>query len=691
MPASPDTDSAGVQTFDPQEAWAKVFQRKLVKKEIAIIQREYPHRRSLVIPYNEVASAGPGGIQLAEEILENPGKAIEDCQDAIRDNHLIVMKDGKTPAKGIVVRFTGLTKKTFIKNLRVDHINRMVALDVQVKRVSSILPLCLESIFRCKAGHFTVKKQHSTKWTIPDGCATDGCTFKKLDFVPKRSKFTDTQRIQIQEVVESLSGGEQAQMMNAELRDDLCGKVFPGDRIIVNGIVRSYQKYASGTPTPTFNTYLEVNSIEVHEREFEEVTLSEEDEEEIRKLAKSPNIFDRVAASIAPNIYGFDDVKHAYALAMFSGRQEIQPNGDTDRMDVHVLVVGDYGLAKSKVALAVTRLVPRAIYVSGQSTSKAGLTVSVTKDEGGDGRFQAEAGAMPLADLGIIVIDEMDKLHPKDRDAALEAMETQKITVAKAGLYLTMNSRCGVLGVANPKYGRFDMNADLAEQIVAGGAILSRYDLIYLKNDEPNEAKDTEIATTILNKTNGVIDYIQVELLRKFVAYTKKQPNPELNAAAKEKIIKYYVSIRSKAKKGGAVPLTARATGSLKRIATAHAKMRLAREVTLEDAEVAIRILEQSLKGVAWDEKTGTFDSDKIGPAGVSHDKRGLIEHVIWDMRQKGAEIHMVSAEAVAEDIAKRGKGSRMKILETIEGLRKDGTIFEVQGHPGHYQFMKGV
>ena len=320
----------------------------------------------------------------------------------------------------------------------------------------------------------------------------------------------------MQESPEGLRGGEQPQTLDIDVTDDLSGMVAPGDRVVINGILRSMQRVVKGEKHTVFDIFLECNSIEIAEKEFEEVEIDEKAEDEIKKLSCDPMIYRMVTHSIAPTIYGNEDVKEAITLQLFGGIAKEMPDGTHLRGDIHVLLIGDPGIAKSQLLRYVVKCSPRAIYTSGQSSTSAGLTATAVKDEFGEGRWTLEAGALVLADMGIAAVDEMDKMQKEDRSALHEAMEQQSISVAKAGITATLKSRCALLGAANPKYGRFDMYGDIADQINMPPSLLSRFDLIFIMTDQPEQKRDLAIAEHIL-KAHGVGELI---------AQHKKTPIP---------------------------------------------------------------------------------------------------------------------------------------------------------------------
>ncbi len=684
---------------DRASDWSR-FLKSRYKKELGELGREFPYRRSLYIDYREIEKFGKAGISLADELLENPGKVLEDVWDAIKSNQLIRTKDGKEP-KGINVRFKNLPQKVGVRHIRSDDINRFISIEGILRKTTEVRPRIIEAVFKCPAGHFTVKKQKYGKFIEPDGCATDGCSFKKLELLPKRSKFVDSQKLRVQESPEGLRGGEQPQTLDIDITDDLAGLVSPGDRVVINGILRSMQRVVRGEKSTVFDIFLECNSIEIQEKEFEEVEIDEHAEDAIKELSHDPMIYRKITHSIAPTIYGSEDVKEAIALQLFGGIVKEMPDGTRLRGDIHVLLIGDPGIAKSQLLRYVVKLSPRAIYTSGQSSTSAGLTATAVKDEFGEGRWTLEAGALVLADMGVAAVDEMDKMQKEDRSALHEAMEQQTISVAKAGITATLKSRCALLGAANPKYGRFDMYGDIADQINMPPTLLSRFDLIFIMADQPEPRRDLAIAEHILkthgigeliaqhNKTPipGVTDeYIEQQLsqvkpdiepslFRKYVAYAKRSCYPILSAEAKEALVTYYLKLRGIAEPNKPVPVTARQLEALVRLAEASARIRLSNTIEQTDAERVIHIVDACLRQVAYDARTGTFDIDKV-VTGISKEKRDIVRVIKDTVRDIGGEGKRASKDQVIDAVVAKGF-ARDKVEAGIEMLHQAGELME--------------
>ena len=688
------------EIIDRDTDWSK-FLKSRYKKQLSELSREYPYRKSIIIDYRELESFGKTGLRMADELLENPGKVIEDVKSAVTTHQLIKTKDGKA-AKDANIRFINLPKKIAIRQIRSDHINTFISVEGILRKTTEVRPRIIEAYFRCPGGHITVRDQGYGKFREPEGCTTDGCTFKKLELIPKRSRFVDSQKLRIQESPEGLRGGEQPQTLDVDATDDLTGKVAPGDRVVINGILRSVQRISHGERSTIFEIYLECNSIEIAEKEFEEVQIEEQDEEEILTLSCDPNVYRKITHSIAPTIYGNEDVKEAIALQLFGGITKEMPDGSHLRGDIHVLLIGDPGIAKSQLLRYVVKLSPRAIYTSGQSSTSAGLTATAVKDEFGDGRWTLEAGALVLADMGVAAVDEMDKMQKEDRSALHEAMEQQTISVAKAGITATLKSRCALLGAANPKYGRFDEFTPIGEQINMPASLLSRFDLIFVMSDKPDPKRDGAIAEHILkahsigetiaqhtrNPIPGISDdYIKEQLkpvtpdidpslFRKYVAYAKRTCFPRISDAAREVLVDYYLRLRGLASESNKpVPVTARQLEALVRLAEASAKIRLSPDIDMTDAERVVNIVDACLRQIAYDAKTGTFDIDKV-VTGFSKGKRDLIRTIKEVIRQIADESGRAPIDEVVEQIAQKGF-AKDEILKQIEMFLRQGEAME--------------
>jgi DNA replication licensing factor MCM5 len=309
-------------------------------------------------------------------------------------------------------------------------------------------------------------------------------------------------------------------------------------------------------------------------------------------MSKDPDLMEKINSSIAPGIYGNEEIKKAIACMLFGGSRKHLPDNTMLRGDVNVLLIGDPSTAKSQFLKFVEQTAAIAVYTSGKGSSAAGLTATITKDSN-TGEFQIEGGALVLADGGIVCIDEFDKMKPGDRVAIHEAMEQQTISVAKAGITTRLNSRTSILAAANPIFGRFDEFKMIEEQIELKSTILSRFDCIFIVRDINNPETNERIASHILDMhqgktTKSVESGLPFELLKKYIKYARNKVQPRLSAQASEQLVQQYISDRQKAKDAAflkkstnPIPITVRQLEAVIRLSESLARMRLKNEVGL--------------------------------------------------------------------------------------------------------------
>ena len=938
-------------------------------------------------------------------------------------------------------------------SLRSEHLGKLIAIEGLVRKATDVRPKLVEAVFRCfRCPAKIVEVQDGLQFKEPlecykeqNGCGRSGGS-TKFTLLTEESSYVDTQKIEIQENPEGLRGGAQPERLTGYLEDDLAGTVSPGDRIVINGILRSVQKAQGNNKSTLFDINLEVHSVEFQEHEYEEVNITEEEEERIKQEARSPDVFSKIIKSISPTIYGYDEVKESMALQLFGGSHKQLDDGTRVRGDIHILLVGDPGVAKcvtgdAEVMLAsgecmkikdmveealtefgkkevddgvyaeidvpvmtftergvvepgravrawkrtapkmliefvteggrkltvtpthplfvqngywlairkagqiylgqelavtsgqgndgredygwkrgvqwdkvvsktevpapepyvydleventhifvangilshnsqllryMSELAPRGIYASGKSSSAAGLCISgdtkievkgklvgigefvesrirtptevekgvfrqevgvnglktlsadgqpvtrpvsavfrivtpsflvelkeesgrsitltpetqilsrigedlawirssdiaadeevmmvgpagdysqadwsrvisaerkvdgipehvydltvedahsfigngfvvhntaaAVKDEFGDGRWTLEAGALVLADKGLACIDELDKMTEQDRSSMHEAMESQRISVAKAGITATLQCRCSMLGAANPKYGRFDDNESLSDQINMPPALLSRFDLIFALTDRPKAETDMRIAEHIImghvrgevrrHEDMSILDDLGVdykkiledtdklkpvydrEFLRKYVAHAKRYV-PVMSKEARKIIQDKYLAIRKLGEvQGASVPITARQLEAFIRLSEASARIRLSNVVTKEDAERAVRIVEFYLNKMARD--SGSMDVDKVmtGFSKTDRNKIAVVRTLIHSNSEPGKG---VSFKTLLEHAPEKNL-TEQELRDALKKLRNAGDIYE----PSHdfYKLSSG-
>lgn len=679
------------------------FLQDYCKAQVQQAAFEYPETRSVTITFNDLQLRDP---DLADYLLQKPGHCLRIGAQMLHQVDVTV-----EPRPRLHLRVTGLpeSQNVRVRNIRAEHLGRFLAVEGLVKKVTEVRPQVLEAAFDCKTcGNRLRVVQEDEIMTEPvlcDSCEKPGpWTLREED-----SRFIDHQKVEIQEAPEGLRGGAQPERLTIHVQDDLVHTVAPGDRITLNGILTAQKRRQGSQVKVEFNKVLQGVSVQLNQQEFSEIKWEPEEEEEFHRLAEDPRVYDRLRASFAPSIFGMETEKDALILALFGGVSKEHKDGSRNRGDIHVLMVGDPGVAKSQLLRYISKLAPRAIFTSGKGASAAGLTAAAVKDEFGEGQWTLEAGALVLADMGIACIDEMDKMEKADQSAMHQAMEQQEISIAKAGINATLRSRCAVIGAANPKLGRFDEFEPIGAQINMPPALMSRFDLIFSLRDKPARDKDAQLANHILKTHQGgevrehrkanptgaysvedeqalvkrVEPELQADWLRKYVAYAKRTVFPVLTDEAIQRIQDYYVDLRASAN-DGSIPMTARQLEAFVRAAEASARIRLSQEATLEDAERSIRIIEASLRSVGMDRETGKFDIDKIA-TGVSHsqhDKIRKVQDILRNLAKESDKGYAKEEDIVAE--ANRQGVPPPETLKALETLRRNNSVY-AKGGSGTY------
>ncbi|KAG8681619.1 minichromosome maintenance protein 5, partial [Ceratobasidium sp. 395] len=402
----------------------------------------------------------------------------------------------------------------------------------------------------------------------PNGQKKD-CPMDPYQIVHERCEFVDHQTIKLQEPPDMVPVGELPRHMLLSADRYLTSRLVPGSRIIATGIYSTYQAAKGRKDTASApalrSAYLRVCGLDTSAMASTGsvggggafgAQFTAADEVAFRALARSDDLYDKFARSVAPSIYGTLDIKKAITCLLFGGSKRILPDGMHLRGDINVLLLGDPGTAKSQLLKFVEKLFfgaqasPISVYTSGKGSSAAGLTAAVQRDPM-TREFFLEGGAMVLADGGVVCIDEFDKMRDEDRVAIHEAMEQQTISVAKAGITTVLNSRTSVLAAANPVFGRYDEGRSPGENIDFQTTILSRFDMIFIVRDEHNEARDRAIAKHVMNihmdraedetEVEGEID---LDTMRRYVAFCKRTCAPRLSTESAELLSSHFVSLR---------------------------------------------------------------------------------------------------------------------------------------------------
>ncbi|TKA80669.1 hypothetical protein B0A49_00810 [Cryomyces minteri] len=553
------------------------------------------------------------------------------------------------------------------------HLNHMVSLEGIVTKCSLVRPKVVKSVHYNETKSSFHFREYRDQTMTANGAAstsvypTEDEEGNALVTEYGYCTYRDHQTISIQEMPERAPAGQLPRGVDVILDDDLVDRVKPGDRIQLVGIYRSLGNRNAGSGSSTFRTLILANNIILLSSKsgggIAQATITDTDIRNINKLSKQRRVFDLLSQSLAPSIYGHDYIKKAILLMLLGGMEKNLDNGTHLRGDINILMVGDPSTAKSQLLRFVLNTAPLAIATTGRGSSGVGLTAAVTSDKE-TGERRLEAGAMVLADRGVVCIDEFDKMSDIDRVAIHEVMEQQTVTIAKAGIHTSLNARCSVIAAANPIYGQYDTHKDPHRNIALPDSLLSRFDLLFIVTDDIEDARDRQISEHVLrmhryrqpgteegapvreqlNQTLGVgledegdanrptdvyekynvmlhagvtvtvgrgaarrTEVISIPFIKKYIQYAKSRIKPILTKGAADHIVATYSALRNDEMEGNqrkTSPMTARTLETLIRLSTAHAKARLSTRVEQKDAEVAEAILRFALfKEVVEDER----------------------------------------------------------------------------------------
>ncbi len=625
-------------------------------------------------------------IELADNLTENPEESIPIFEDTMRQ-----IDTGAAETK-LRIRFYNLpeSKEMRIRSVRAEHIGKMIVIDGLVKRASEIRPEVSEVLYQCQECGNNITIIQTERFIRPP-VECDNCNNRKaFKFISQ--KLYDARWIVVEEPYE-ITTGERPSELKIYLKEDLTtskmqNKTDPGNRIKAVGILKKLPRRIKGATSTQMDIYLDANSVESVEGEWEELELdtTAEDEIKILELARNPEIYNKLVASIAPSLYGLDAIKEGIALQLFSGESHTQKDKSRTRGDIHLLLVGDPSTAKSALMKVVSELIPRGRYVSGKGVTAAGLTASVVKDEEFLGGWALEAGALVLCNRSLCAIDEFEKVEKSDQVALHEAMEQQTISIAKANIVATLPARTSILAGGNPKLGRFDPYLPIKEQIEVPETLLARFDLKFALKDIPNVEEDTKIADHILRARHyGEIEVkpeIPSDILKKYIAYARKKCHPKLIKEAGEMLKNFFVELRGRAGGEAAVPITLRQYEALIRLAEASAKIQLREEVNKEDALRAINLMKASLREFGFDYETGLYDIDRAEGQRVTASQRSKIR-VMVDVINELAGIH--GKDIPMDDIISKAKEQGVNNPdEIINKMKSEGMLFSPR--PGFIQ-----
>lgn len=580
-------------------------------------------------------------------LLKSSAKEILSFQRALKE--LVEQLDSDFGRdKDFYIGFEGSfgSKHVTPRSLSARNLNNLICVEGIVTKCSLVRPKVTKSVHYCPATKKSMERQYSDLTSLEAYPTSGAYPTKDEEGNPLETEYgkciyKNNQTVTLQEMPEKAPAGQLPRSIDVVCDSDLVDKCKPGDRVQVIGTYRCLPSKQAGFSSCTFRTIIISNNIKCMNTD-DHPTLSASDISKIKRFSKQKrgDIFEILSRSIAPSIHGHEYIKKAVLCLLLGGVEKILENGTRLRGDINVMLIGDPSTAKSQVLRYVLHSAPRAIATTGRGTSGVGLTAAITTDKD-SGERRLEAGAMVLADRGIVCIDEFDKMSDIDRTAIHEVMEQGRVTISKAGIHAKLNARCSVLAAANPVYGRYDEYKNPMDNIGMQDSLLSRFDLLFIVLDVMDPEHDARIAEFVLRmhryrnpgeqdgeplRVDGDVDnlatyedkvdeeemevYVKhdnllhgvkkntqkicsLQFLRKYI-HVAKNMTPILTREAGECISNEYAKLRTNdnlGNKSKTLPITARALETLIRLSTAHAKARMSKTVDVQDAEAAVELV----------------------------------------------------------------------------------------------------
>lgn len=589
----------------------------------------------------------------AAKLMNSAFEELLAFQNALKD---LVASVDATYAKQHEEFFIGLegsfgSKHVSPRTLTSRLLGSMVCVEGIITKCSLVRPKVVRSVHYCPATKKTLERKYTDLTSLDAFPSSAVYPTKDEENNPLETEFglsiyKDHQTITVQEMPEKAPAGQLPRSVDIILDNDLVDLVKPGDRVQVVGTYRCLPGKKGGFTSGTFRTIMIACHVKQMSKEVSPIFLAD-DVAKIRKFSQTRSIdpFEQLSRSLAPSIHGHEYIKKAILCMLLGGVEKVLENGSRLRGDINVLLIGDPSVAKSQLLRYVLHTAPRAIPTTGRGSSGVGLTAAVTTDQE-TGERRLEAGAMVLADRGVVCIDEFDKMSDMDRTAIHEVMEQGRVTIAKAGIHARLNARCSVLAAANPVYGRYDQYKTPMENIGLQDSLLSRFDLLFIMLDQMDPEQDREISDHVLRMhryrdpreqdgaamtLGGTVDVLATddpdavaqeqeelqvyekhnnllhgnkrkkekivskEFMRKYICIAKAV-SPVLTEEAANHIAEEYSRLRSQDQLGTDIartsPVTARTLETLIRLSTAHAKARMSKAIELEDSEVAVELVQ---------------------------------------------------------------------------------------------------
>lgn len=645
--------------------------KDMILELVAMEEKYLPIDFNNILLYND---------ELAYEISERPLLALRDAKEAVLELIKLERPTAIINPDDIHIGIIGEAGYSVrLREINSRYLGKLITVTGLLVRTSQVYSFIERAVYICnKCGYEVVitPDPFTLSMEIPRSCPSCRERGAKLSLMMDNSFYTDIQFARLQERPDELPPGQIPRFTDLLIKRPLIEKARPGDIVRVVGIL--HIRGEGGGKRRYHEFIIHVVGIEPLTKEATEIKISKEEERRLKSLAKQRDFYEKIMRSFAPSIYGLDMEKEALLLSLIGGREKILPDGVKFRGNIHLLLLGDPGTAKSELLKYVAALAPKGLYTSGRGTTAAGLTAAVIKEAGGG--LSLEAGAVVLADLGVCAIDEIDKMRPEDRVALHEAMEQQTVSIAKGGIVATLNARTTIIAAANPREGRYNPHRPPKDNIDLPITLLSRFDLIYVIRDVPEMERDSRLVEHVLKTRIPETTYgepFSIDFLRKYIAYAKKL-DVKMTDEAMETIKDYYLKMRMRSSEEDPISISPRQLESLIRLSEAIARAKLKTLVEKEDALRATHLLDHFLRCVGIDIETGRPDIDLIysGVPMRKRSKTGIVIDAVEKMTRKYPDGEYAYTNEVIDYIINHSTLTSEEAEAIIERLVTEGVLY---------------
>jgi replicative DNA helicase Mcm len=560
----------------------KTDSRKIDELVEALYKNKYSDVIDQLRPNSKI-SINPSQKGFIDVYIEYPNDFLGSLREAIY--RVKSHKDGdleliRSSFKAIKINLIGELLMN-MHDINTKHENTTVTFECQVLATDLPKSYIKEAKFDCPlCGNEYDEKCTIDRIIIVPTCHNPSCKKAKTLIRTNEMITDDIQTILMQEPMDK-SKKSSPVIFTGKLVGGLCRTSYVGQKKLITGLFRTAVDFKKNE----HEVFIDIMSVQ--DMDENKPTLPNKSEiKQLKNDSKQDGFIDKVIGSFAPAIFGYKDIKLSILLQL-AGGVKTQKRGD-----INLFLIGDPSMAKSELLKFASKLVIKSIYTSGRGSSAAGLTIGIVKMS--DGRSIAQAGVLPMCDGGLACIDEFDKMGEDDRSAMHEAMEQQTVSIAKAGIAMTLPSRTSVLAAANPKWGMYDSDNSLRDNINIPAPLLSRFDLIWLIQDKVSMTSDRMKANHILNSFEMSMDddcYLKQDDLSKYLNYAKSF-KPKLTDDAKKSLLDIYEKMRKVSSKSD-IPIGTRQLEAIVRLSMAYAKLHFKEDVDVSDINIIKLLLEK--------------------------------------------------------------------------------------------------